>query len=142
MTNQQQATLLEQFARLDEKTAAEIRNLGEKMEAWAKSFDAHVEEDRKLSREFTDQQRQFDRMVDTLNAISKQLAEISLGFSRTAQDNISAMSVLRADVETLKKEREFRERENNRQDTSIKRWLGAVGALSSVAGAVAGHFWK
>ena len=133
---------LEQFARLDEKTAGEIKSLGERMESWARAFELHVAEDRNLRKEFIDQQRQFDRMVDTLNAINKQLGEISIGFSRTVQETTSAMTILRTDVETLKSEREFRERESRRKETTMKRWVVALGAASSLVGAAADHFWK
>lgn len=133
---------LEQFARLDEKTAGAIKNLGEKMEAWAKSFDSHVEEDRQLRREFIDQQRQIDRMVASLEAISKQLGQIALGFSSNVSESTAAMAILRSDVEILKSDREFRTRDNQRKEASVKRWIGVIGALSSVVGVAAGHFWK
>ena len=132
----------EQFARLDEKTAGAIKNLGEKMEAWAKSFDAHVEEDRQLRREFAEQQRQFDRMTDCLNGINSKLSEMITGFSTSVKQNASEVAVLRSDVESLKNERAFRERESQRKDTNVKRWVAVVGAVSSVIGVIFGHFWK
>lgn len=132
----------EQFARLDEKTAGAIKNLGDKMEAWAKSFDAHVEEDRQLRREFSEQQRQFDRMTDSLNAISKQLGEMITGFSSTVKQSTAEVAVLRADVESLKSDKAFRDLNSNRKEAAVKRWISAVGAFSAVIGIIAGHFWK
>lgn len=133
---------LEQFARLDEKTAGAINNLGNKMEAWTKSFDAHVDEDRQLRRDFTDQQRQIDRMVVSLEAINKQLGEYLFGFSSTVQENKKSVEVLRADVEVLKNDKAFRDLDSNRKELNVKRLISAVGALSAVVGVVAGHFWK
>ena len=133
---------LEQFARLDEKTAGELKHLGQKLDAWAAMFDRHVQEDMQLRRDFIEHQRQFDRMVETLNAINKQLAEVAFGFSNAAKESAAAIAVLRSDVEQLKSERAFRDREANRKDANVKRWVGVVGALSSVVGVAAGHFWK
>ncbi len=135
-------TIDAQFARLDEKTAGAITNLGNQMEAWVKSFDAHVEEDRQLRREFTEQQRQFDRMTASLEAISKQLADIAFGLSTTVKESTSAMAVLRAEVEILKSDKAFRDRDSNRKELKVKQLVGVVGALSSAVGVVAGHFWK
>lgn len=140
---------IEQFARLDEKTSSSIKNLGEQLDKLIRVFDDHVKDNRELEHAFTDQQRQFDRMTASLEAINRQLTDIALGMSQSVQKTSIEIASIRTDVDSLKKDRDLHELTSKnaeltraRRDAAVKRWIGVFSATSAVIAVVVAHFWK